>query len=372
MKNGTLRVGLVGCGAIAQTKHLPSLAKLPHLCEIAGFCDADAARRESSRTKYGCADARTYAEYQDLLADPSIDVVHVLTPNAYHASVTVAALDAGKHVLCEKPMAETSADAWRMVEAARRNRRKLTIGYQTRFRDDVVALRKAVESGFLGDIYYARAHAVRRRGVPTWLLRPSATGFGGPLVDIGTHALDLTLWMMGNYEPASVTGSVFWKLNDQPEGNPFGEWAPGQYQVEDSAFGFVKMKNGATVSLETSWALNTTENQEASTTLCGTKGGAEIRGGLATPYRLVLNRVAHGMLVEETITGAGKYTEYTGNIETLAEVMADPGLHEAEQWLRAILEDRDPSVLPEQAYVVTRILEAVYESHRTGKTVAFA
>jgi len=371
MKNGRLQVGIVGCGGIAQTKHLPSLSKYPDLCDVAAFCDADPIRLEATRKKFGSPDARIFATYPELLADDGIDVVHVLTPNAYHAEVTIAALEAGKHVMCEKPMAETSADALHMVEAARRNKKKLTIGYQTRFRDDVAALRKAVDSGFLGDIYYARAHAVRRRGVPTWLLRPSATGFGGPLVDIGTHALDLTLWLMGNYEPASVTGAVFWKLADKPDANPFGEWAPGQYQVEDSAFGFVKMKNGALISLETAWALNTTENREASTTLCGTRGGAEIKGGLATPYKLVLNTTRHSMLVEETIAGAGKYTEYTGHIEEMAEIMADPGLHEAGQWLRAILDDRDPCVLPEQAYTVTRILEAVYESHRTGKTVEF-
>ena len=364
MKNGRLQVGIIGCGGIAQQKHLPNLAQFPALCDVVAFCDQSVGRTALSVAKYGAPGARSFTDYRELLKDDSLDVVHVLTPNAYHAEVTVAALEAGKHVMCEKPMAETSADALRMLEASRRTGKKLTLGYQTRFRNDVLALRKAVDQGFLGDIYFAKAHAVRRRGVPNWLLHPSETHTGGPLIDIGTHALDLTLWMMGNYKPATVMGSVFWKLADRPEANTFGEWEPGAYQVEDSAFGYIKMENGATIFLESSWSLNTTTQREASTSLFGTEGGAEILGGSGAPYRLVLNTAKNGRLVDETIWGPDHVADYK-------EIIVDPGLREAEQWLRAILDDTQPSVLPEQGYIVTRILEAVYESQRTNQIIRF-
>ena len=124
----------------------------------------------------------------------------------------------------------------------------------------------------LGDIYYAKAHAVRRRAVPTWGVFPNkALQGGGRLIDIGTHALDMTLWMMSNYEPVSVYGSVFYKLGHLPqatEGNAFGPWDPQAYEVEDSAFGMIRMKDGSTIHLEASWALNVRESKEASTTLC--------------------------------------------------------------------------------------------------------
>lgn len=158
--------------------------------------------------------------------------------------------------MCEKPMAKTYADAKAMLDAHKKTGKKLTIGYQNRFRNDSQIMKRACVEGELGDIYYAKAHAVRRRAVPTWgvFLNEEEQG-GGPLIDIGTHALDLTLWMMDNYKPASVKGSVFKKLGDQKEtGNAWGDWDPKEYTVEDSAFGFITMENGATIILESSWA----------------------------------------------------------------------------------------------------------------------
>ena len=198
------------------------------------------------------------------------------------AEITVAALEAGKHVMCEKPMAKTAADAQKMLDAARKTGKKLTIGYQNRCRPDSLLMKKAVDAGALGDIYFAKAHAIRRRAVPTWgvFLNEYEQG-GGPLIDIGTHALDLTLWMMDNYKPKAVLGSTFKKLGNQTEtGNAWGNWDPKEFTVEDSAFGFVTMENGATIILESSWALNTLDVREAQTTLCGTLGGADMADGL--------------------------------------------------------------------------------------------
>ena len=195
----TIKVGIIGCGGIATKKHMPSLAKVKN-CEMVAFCDIVFERAESSAKKFGTPDAKCYENYKDLLADPEIDVVHVCTPNRSHSFITVDALEAGKHVMCEKPMAINSAEAEKMLEAKNRTGKLLSIGYQGRFRDDSLYMKKEAEDGTFGEIYYAKATALRRRAVPTWgvFLNEEEQG-GGPLIDIGTHALDLTLWMMNNY-----------------------------------------------------------------------------------------------------------------------------------------------------------------------------
>ena len=355
----TLKAGIVGCGGIANAKHLPAMKKNGHF-EIVAFCDLIEERAVRAKEEYGTEDARVYTDYQELVRE-ELDVVYVLTPNSAHAPVTIAALRAGKHVMCEKPMAKTYAEAKAMVEAARETGKILTIGYQNRYRGDSQYLKRACESGDLGEIYYAKAHAIRRRAVPTWgvFLDAEKQG-GGPLIDIGTHALDLTLWMMDNYEPASVTGSVFRKLADQKEtGNAWGDWDPEVYTVEDSAFGFIKMKNGATIVLESSWALNSLDTNEAKTSLCGTKAGADMLDGLR------INRVNYGkQCVEKPALAAGGAAFYDGISEAPEDV-------EQRVFYNAIVNGEPLTVEPRQAMVVTQILEAIYESGNTGKPVFF-
>ncbi|RCX16062.1 putative dehydrogenase [Anaerobacterium chartisolvens] len=364
MKNGKLLIGIIGCGGIANNKHLPSLAKLGELCEMTAFCDIKVERAEEAAKKYGAADAKIYSDYKELLNDDSIDVVHVLTPNVFHGPITVDSFNAGKHVMCEKPMAHTAADAKKMLDAAKKSGKKFTIGYQNRFRNEVQTLHKACETGALGDIYMAKAHAVRRRAVPTWGVFPdkSLQG-GGPLIDIGTHALDITLWMMNNYKPKSITGSVFYKMADKFEGNLFGPWDPKTFEVEDSAFGFIKMENGATIFLEAAWALNVLDSKEAATTLMGTEAGAEIRSGMSyAQNELIINNSKYGNLFEEKISGGGHIAYFEG-------ASNEPGYLEARQWLLSIINDTEPLVKPEQAFVVTQILECIYKSHETGKMI---
>ncbi|WP_214465195.1 Gfo/Idh/MocA family protein, partial [Enterobacter hormaechei] len=125
-------------------------------------------RAEEAAGKYGIQEAKVYSDYKELLQDQSIDIIHVLTPNDYHAEISIASLEAGKHVMCEKPMAKTAADAKLMMETAKRTGKKLTIGYNNRFREDSLYLKQVCEAGELGNIYFAKAHAVRRRAVPTW------------------------------------------------------------------------------------------------------------------------------------------------------------------------------------------------------------
>ncbi len=355
-----LRIGIIGCGGIARGKHMPALKKIKEV-EMVAFCDIIRERAEKAAKEYGVPDAKVYEDYKELLADQTIDVVHVLTPNREHSFITVDALESGKHVMCEKPMAINTEEAQKMLDAAKRTGKKLTIGYQNRFRPDSQFLKRACEKGELGDIYFAKAIALRRRGVPTWgvFLNEYEQG-GGPLIDIGTHSLDLTLWMMDNYKPKMVVGSVYKKLGNQSEpANSFGDWDPEKFKVEDSAFGYIVMENGATIMLESSWALNILDYGEAQTVLCGTEAGADMKDGLR------LNSVRYNRQCEEKVNlKAGGVAYFDGEKVEPADV-------EARQWIKAILEDKEPVVKPEQAIVVTKILEAIYKSAAEGKPVIF-
>lgn len=362
-----LKFGIIGCGGIANQKHLPALTFLKDEVEIVGLCDIAIERAEKAKADYGIESATVYEDYKEMLKDTSIDVIHVCTPNVSHSALTVDALEAGKHVLCEKPMAATSADAKKMLDAAERTGKKLTIGYQNRYRNDVQFAYKTCSDGVLGDIYYGEAYAVRRRAVPTWgVFMDKEKQGGGPLIDIGTHALDLTLWMMDNYEPAIVVGSTFDALKDKPEGNMFGPWDPATYDVETSAFGFIKMKNGATINLKAAWALNSTDNREAMFSLSGTEAGFEMTGSpFAGGIQYAINSVKNGQMVQTK-------PDQAGGVAYFSEDQSDSeSTREVRQWLAAIHNDTEPCVKPEQAFVVTQILEAIYESAKTGKAVNF-
>lgn len=353
-----LKVGIIGCGGIANGKHLPAMKKAGCF-ELLGFCDLEKDRAKKAQQEYGTPKAAVYTDYRELLKDPQLQAVYVLTPNKSHSFISIDAMRAGKHVMCEKPMAKTAAEAEAMLKTANETKRILTIGYQNRFRPDSAYLKQACANGDLGEIYYAKAHALRRRAVPTWgvFLNEEEQG-GGPLIDIGTHALDLTLWMMDNYEPECVMGAVYKKLGQQTEtANAWGDWDREKFTVEDSAFGFIKMKNGATIHLEAAWALNTLEVNEAKTSLCGTKAGADMKDGLR------INTVKYNrQVVERPALDAAGVAFYEGEGD-------DERVAEQQNFYAAVTAGAALVVKPEQALVVTRILEAIYESGAAGKPV---
>ncbi len=358
-----LKIGVIGCGGIANSKHLPAI-KAVDMAQIMATCDIIEERAVKAAKEYGAEGCKVYTDYHDLLK-LDLDAVFVLTPNRWHSEITCAALKSGKHVMCEKPMAHTYAAACEMLDAAKQSGKLLTIGYQGRYRANSQYLKQLCEDGELGEIYLGRANAIRRRAVPTWgvFLDEYAQG-GGPLIDIGTHALDLTLWMMNNYQPRYCVGTTYHKLNkDTNQGNAWGAWDPEKFTVEDSAFGFVVMENGATVQVNAAWALNTLDVEEATTTLSGTLAGADMHaehGGLAIngiknnrQYTLTPNLKAGGAAFFE-----GKTADRPENIE-----------HRI--FCEAILGHGELTVLPEQAACVTRILEGIYTSARTGEPYYF-
>lgn len=362
-----LKIGFIGCGGIANQKHFPGMAQQKGV-ELVAFCDIVETRAQEAAKKYGTSDAKVYTDYRELLKDNTLDAVHVLTPNVSHCEITVAALESGKHVLCEKPMAINTEEAKKMLDARDRTGKLLTIGYQYRHFHDHATAKQVVDDGYLGDIYYAEASYIRRRGVPTWgVFTDKSKQGGGPLIDIGTHALDLTLWLMNNYEPDYVVGASYEKL-----GRLLGPGEQGQYdwrgrkdswdnttfEVEDSAFGFIRMKNGATVSLKASWALNMATNP-GMVLLCGTKGGLDTYDGVR------LNHVVAG---QSSITMVGQ--KVPPHIPGFGGGEAPPS-REHEIWVAALKGEGELFVLPEQAFCVTRILDAIYQSSLSGQPVYF-
>lgn len=353
-----LKYGIIGCGNIAESKHMKGIQAWSDDVEIVAFCDLIESRAQKFARLYGSEAAAVYTDYRALLEDPAIDAVIVATPNRSHSFITIDSLRAGKHVLCEKPMAITYAEACQMAETARETGKILTIGYQNRYRPEMQYVKELCCGGELGEVYVARAHAMRRRGVPTWgVFIDAHEQGGGPLIDIGTHALDLSLWCMDNYEPAMVVGNVYHKLRDQKNtANAYGDWDPDKMTVEDSAFGFVTMKNGATVTVEASWAINAAEEDRGMFSLHGTQAGVDFKDGLR------VNSVKHNRCVIEK----ADFSHISDNPQagTVAEI-------EQRIFMDAIRGKCDVIVKPEQAMVVTRILEAIYKSSESGEAIRF-
>jgi predicted dehydrogenase len=356
-----LRAGIIGCGGIAMAKELPAI-KETGLVAMVAFCDPKLERAAQAAKEYGNKEAKTYTDYRELLEEKGIDLVYVCTPNRWHSEITIAALQAGKHVMCEKPMAINAAEAKKMVEAAKTNDKVLTIAYNNRFRPDALYLKEECQKGTLGEIYFAKARAIRRRAVPTWgvFLDKELQG-GGPLIDIGSHALDLTLWLMENYRPKYAVGTVYHKLkNHINTGNAWGDWNPAEFTVEDSAFGFIVMENGATIIIESSWALNSLEVLEAATLLCGTKAGADMFDGLR--FNGVRNNRPYVMKPDFS----------TGGVDFYEGAGRKPEVLEQLSFLHAVLGEGELMVKPEEALVVTEILEAIYASAKSGQPVYFS
>ncbi|MBN2046484.1 MAG: Gfo/Idh/MocA family oxidoreductase [Anaerolineaceae bacterium] len=354
-----LRVGIIGCGGIAFGKHMPNLKKTDKV-DMVAFFDLDEERAEKAKLEYGTVDAKVYSDYRQLLEDKNVDAVHILTPNASHAPISIDALNAGKHVMVEKPMASKAADARKMVETAEKTGKRLSVGYQSRSTLEAQYLKQMIVNGELGDIYFARAIACRRRGVPTWgVFTNKELQGGGPLIDIATHTLDLVLWLMDNYEPESVMGTAYDYLKDTKNAaNLWGPWDPEKYEVETSAFGLIRFKNGASVILESSWAINMA--QFSQTVFCGSKAGADLEDGLR------INGERNGALYVNKVE-ITPYTraEYPGRQMETSE-------YEMNRWVDAVLYDAPQLVTGKQAMVVSEILEAIYTSSETGKPVYFA
>lgn len=342
-----LKVGVIGCGFIS-SMHLEGYSRLKDV-RIVALCDLIEERASEKKAKYGDPDTKVFTDYKKMIKEVDLDIVSVCTENCMHAEITIDLLNAGIHVFCEKPMAITGKEADAMVEAAKKNNRKLSVGYQLRFQNEAQLLHREIEEDRLGKIYYAEANALRRRGVPTWgvFLNKKKQG-GGPLIDIGTHIVDRTLWFMNDYSPVvSAIGNCYDSLIPLGGFNNGGHWDIDKFEVEDSAFGMVTLASGATLVVKASWAANVKEMDSSVSLLLGVKAGAELNNN-----RLILNYERNDHLWRS------EPEPFNDN--------ESPYNREIAAWVNAVKEDTEPLVKCEQAAQVVKVLEAIYLSARNG------
>ncbi len=348
-----LRAGVIGLGM--GSNHVIGYKSHPHASVVA-LCDIDEAKLKAKGKQFDVAPEHLYTDYKEMLAKEKLDVLSVAVPNVLHKTMTVDGFAAGCHVLCEKPMAMNSKEAKEMIAAAKKAGKRLMIDFSYRFSEQSQALKAQVESGILGDIYFARTIWHRRRGVPGmglpgfggWFMDKEQAG-GGPLIDLGVHRLDLALWLMGYPKPKWVLASTYDHLAK--------EWAAREgkrYSVEDLAVGLIKFENGATIEVEASWASNIKENELMETRLMGTKGG-------------LVQRNCH----EDYQFEAEMYVEREGCQFDMALHPPVPGSHGA-MWcyIDAILNDTPHPATGDEGLVVMELLDALYESAKTGQPVA--
>jgi predicted dehydrogenase len=353
-----LRIGIIGVGTIATSKHLTTLVKYPDV-EITALCDIERDRCEKANARFGLS-AKIYTDYHDLCADTAVDVVHICTPNTLHATMALYAFDHGKHVHCEKPMACTYADTQTMLAAQKKAGKQLTVGLQWRFSPQCLYIRGLAQQGYFGDIYYMKSSQLRGRRLPAYGAYTSKElNGGGMLMDGGPHSIALPMYLTGNYEPASVRGVITDRMKFDTAGNDLGPWDPANFDVEDSAFALLTMKNGTVIYVENAWVINMEQSYGMQVALAGTKAGADMVGDFGTGVRL--HQILNG---KKTVT-----------VPSLGGMPGTPRYdnndYELRRWIDAIKNDGVPAIRAEEAAVVTRIIEGIYKSAQTGETVYF-
>lgn len=356
MASKNLKVGIIGTGGIS-SMHQSGYAK-SGLAELVAICDIKPDVLKDKGDKWQIPEDRRFIDYRDLLAIKELDAVSVCTPNLLHCPMTVDALRAGKHVLCEKPMAMNPAECKRMNDAASKSRRKLQIGLMQRFRADAQYVRKLVSEGVLGEVYYARCRAIRRRGVPSWgVFGQLDQQGGGGVIDIGVHLMDLTWWLMGCPQPVAISGTTYRTIGNTPgHVGMFGPWDWKTYTVEDFAVGLVRFKNGATMSVECGFCVNLNKAEE-SLHLAGDKGGAGL-----DPTTVQLEHGGH--LLDCTPNDIGPV-----DLHGMPDKSRNNHEREVHAFCRSIV-DKKPVYVPGSEVIwVQKMINGLYESAKQGREI---
>jgi predicted dehydrogenase len=330
----TLRIGLIGVGAAAQVSHIPTLKKTEDV-ELVALCDRDPEKTARVAQKFQIP--RAYSRFEELLADDEIDAVDICTPNFLHAPMATAALEAGKHVLCERPLARSGKEAQAMADAARRAGRTLMCSVQHRFRDDAMLLRKFVAKGDLGEIFFAKAGWLRQRtewDSDEWRRQKRESG-GGVVLDLGFQMLDQALWILGGPKVDSVTASVHRSRKGE---------------VEDSATALLRLDGGVTLTLELTWGL-LMEKDFAYLNLFGSRGAA-----LLNPFRI--HKGMHGTLMNVTPTLDTPRNQYKQSMEAQIEHFTD-----------ALRRGTAPMGNAAEIVPVMELMDAIYRSAEQEKEV---
>ncbi len=353
-----LKVGIIGAGGIAQYAHIPCYQNVEGV-EVVAISDINEEKLKYVAEKFKIP--KTFGHWQDLLAQ-DIDIVSICSPNFLHAEQTIAALNAGKNVLCEKPVCLNVQQAEEIFKTVKKTGKKFMVAFNRRFSAESKVLKKLIEKGEFGEIYYVKTSYLRRRGIPglgTWFTTKKLAG-GGPMLDVGVHMLDFVIYLMGGPMPEVVIGTTYNKFKDRAVD---GGWPPiesrirdkktGVFDVEDLASGYIKLSNGATLFVEASWAGNCQPGLK--TTIMGTKAGAEIPDPLnpQNPVRI--------------------YSEINGILTDITPSLpkASPYQEEIDHFVECVREDKEPITRKEEVISVIKIIEGIYKSAETGKVIRY-
>ena len=349
-----IRVGIIGTGGISYV-HMAGYKKLADKVEVAAVCDIDENKVRNYSKQHGVANY--YLDYNEMLAKENLDAVSVTTWNSVHKPATIAALNAGVNVLCEKPMALNAKEAIEMEEAAKKNGKILMLGFVRRYGNDTETIKDFIDGGFFGDIYYAKAVYVRRNGCPGgWFGDKSYSG-GGPLIDLGVHVMDLTRYLAGCPLPVSAYGATFSNMDtNRVKGAPVS-WAVSSYDaskfahsVEDFTTALVRFDNGFTLSVEASFNLNVKQDY-ADVEVFGTKAGVKID--------------------PEIEIYSDMHNHFVNIQPTLLADNADQNIFDKEMahFIDCVENNKQPRSTAHDGIVLMKMIDAIYESARIGGEV---
>jgi predicted dehydrogenase len=342
-----IRIGIIGAGNIAQNAHIPAYVENED-AELVGVCDLNLERAQQVKEKYGMKYAVT--DFNELVAKDDIDAVSICVWNNAHASAAIAAAKAGKHVMCEKPMAMTVEQGIAMKKAAEENNIIFMMGFTRRYEDKIKVITDMLESGALGEIYYANVKELRRRGTPLgWFTDKEKSG-GGPIIDIGVHSIYSTWYTMGKPKPISVSAQVHSDIGDYKT-KMMSRWNAFDtddlvYSVEDSGEGMIRFENGAVMLFENSWAING-EGSGMNIRLYGSKGGATL-----DPFRIYQEQNGYLLDAQPHITKKSKSFE-----------------NEINHYIECVQQNKEPITTVDDGITIQKILDGIYESAKQGKEV---
>lgn len=346
---GDLKVGIIGSGLIATQVHIPNYLQNGDRVSIVAIADVIIEKAQQVAGKFDIP--HVFQSYKEMLAEVKLDAVSICVPNKFHAEATIAALEAGCHVLCEKPPAMNAAEAQLMLETANKVGKLLTYGFHYRHSKEVEITKNMIDTGDLGHIYSARVQAIRRRGIPGWgVFTNKELQGGGPLIDIGVHMLDTALYLMGYPEPENVLGKTHQRIGNRKGVGLLGEWDYENFNVEDMAVGMITFKNGATLLLETAFAANVEKDDTMQVSIMGDYGGADI-------FPLKIYQEKYGALLDVSPAYVQERDVYQ---------------HEITHFVNCCLTGTQPLSTPEQGLIIQRIVDAMYESAAIGEAIKFA
>ncbi|MFD1848611.1 Gfo/Idh/MocA family protein [Oceanobacillus bengalensis] len=347
-----LKVGVIGIGSISDS-HINSYVKNERV-ELVAFCDVNEKRLKEKAKKYEVE--QCYTDYPELLEDKSIDAVSICTWNNSHAEIAIAALEAGKHVLVEKPLSMTVKEAKAVQEAAGKTGNVLQVGFVRRHGDNAKLLKQFIDHGDLGEIYYAKASCLRRLGNPGGWFSDKKRSGGGPLIDLGVHMVDICWYLMGKPRPVSVSGNTYHKLGNRSNVKNLSFYKAADYDpsinsVEDLTNAMIRFENGASLLVDVSFTLQA-KKDEVSVKLFGDKGGAEIE-----PELMIVSEQHDTIL------------NMTPQMDTLGFDFAKAFSNEINQFVSCCLDGTENIAPVEDGVEVMRMLQGIYESAETGKEV---